>query len=551
MSTPIKRIANINNKISEPSPKRTLLERPINDNVNDTSVTNMTQAPRVIDQEIKPLSFTLELMDRLKAANQDAKDYIANNMDSAGGELQIYGWSRGKYIDSSFYDKLFTPDLNIKKVMLRGRGTWETCHCPKMTNGIDRAIPKLKTNLEHLYIMKTFNISACALLDLVARSPKLKTVRFYGVLTHVEGHPEAFKIEKFPGQLEGVYWPWCSKKLHLPTLQALLKGNDKITTFYSTGFVTCELLGSDYLPNLRHLSLLLNESWQCKPSYSKKASRYVKKLPYLSNAKKLESLEVRTFDLDIDEDDRECEEINKVVKQLNEEYQLQFWIQIAKLTELKFLAIYGSWELDKVCHQLARHGIQIEYFKTNLLQGNLHHLIGDPDNDLLLSMDESLRQLRKLAKLRSIHYVCHDKLIGIDKASVTALKEVSDLIWSFDIQTKFTEDVEDLLALMLKRANQSGKTYMISLAIESAESHHANFYHETLLKHSTGLNLRKRIENTVEMATKERYGKSNYRDFRLWGIKQVSSSRDRTTFEHLKAVWDRYNDIYNPVDKFV
>lgn len=527
-----------------------LSEWSLNETIESKNGSQCMTKDIAFDEGTRVMRFTVELLDKLERDQHLVKKYIENNLNQTGC-IEIFGWSKQKYIPNSFYDGLFTSDLKLKKLILRGRGVWDTCHCPKnsSTNGaqIDTITEENITHLEHIYIMRTFNVSACALLDLISRSPNLKTVRFYGVLTKNDHH-EAFKSVRFLSELERVYWPWCSKKLHSPTLKTLVKRHDKIVTFYSNAETTCDLLAADALQNLRNLSLILNENWACKPGNTQKASRYLKKIVYLSHAKNLEALEIRSFDLNLDEEGHE--ETNLNVRRLYETYQLSFWEQVVKLKNLKYLAVYGAWELDKVSRELARHGIQIEYFKTNLMPSSLMPCVDKRDDILVLSMAESIKQLGKLVKLRSLHFICHENLTGIDEKTVAAMKEISDLIWTLDIRIKFTPEVEDLLTNMLRRGNQLSRGYKIKLHVECSETRYANLYLETFLKFSSSTNLRTRLESVVEAAAKERFGKSLLKAYHIWGVQQVSS-REKTIFEQLKSTWEFYDEIFEPVDMFV
>lgn len=495
------------------------------------------------------VKITREVIDSLGRECKDAKEYISNNLEQSNFNLEIYGFSQGKYVPSSFYDNLFSTNLNVKQLTLRGRGLWNTCRCPprkSMTEQIDTISPDKTTNIERLYIMRPFQIRACTLLDLIARSPNLKIVRFYGVLIDGEHH-EAFDSVRFQCELERVYWPWCNRKRNLPTLKTLVKRNDTITTFYSNGDSTCDLLGSDLLPNLRYLSIILNESWVCKDNSIKRPNRYLKKIAYLSLAKKLEALEIRTFKLELE--DYENEEIDATVWRLYENYQLSFWENVAKLPNLKFLAIYGAWELDNVARELARHGLQIEYLRTNLVPSSMIPAIDAGEDLLVLSMCDSIKELRKLTKLRSLHFACHENLANIDSKTVSALKELADLIWVFDLRIAFSPEVEDLITNILRRGNQQGKAFNIKLHVESNKSDHANCYVETIVKFSSSQAVRQQLISTVEQAAKEKFGKVAYKTFHLWGIEQAGS-RDRSVYDKLSTAWNVYNDVFKPIDMF-
>jgi len=498
------------------------------------------------------VKLTRELLDLLAQQKRDVVEYISNNLDDTSANLEVYGFSRGKYIPSSFYDDLLASDLKLKQLTFRGRGLWNTCRCPSLedTSGdelVDFLNPEQMTSIERLYIMRPFQIRACTFLDLIARSPNLKEVRFYGILIDDEHH-KPFDSVRFTCSIERLYWPWCNRKRNLPTLKTLVRRMDSITTFYSNGDSTCDLLGADLLPNLKYLSLILNESWVCKDEKMKRPNRYLKKIAYLSLAKKLEALEIRTFRLDIEEYEYD-EELDSAVRRIYENYQLTFWENIAKLPNLRYLAIYGAWELDTVARELARHGLQIEYLRTNLVPSSMIPAIDAGEDLLVLSMCDSIKELRKLTKLRSLHFACHENLANIDSKTVSALKELADLIWVFDLRIAFSPEVEDLITNIMRRGNQQGKVYKIKLHIESTRDDHANTYIETIAKFSSVQAVKDHLLSIVGQEARSKFGRMSYKTFHLWGIEQIAS-RDRSSFDKLNETWGQYNQIFNPIDIF-
>lgn len=543
------------------------------------------------------LRITIEKLRQLEKEKVNSRDYIANNLTATDGYLELVGWSKGKYIPNSFYDSLFNPNLKIRRLALRGRGSWTTCNCPKEQSKfgeqIDSICSENITHLEHLYIFRTFSISPCALLDLISRSPNLKTFRFYGDLERsLVDHYSAFDSVRFISSLEALYWPWCNRRYHLPTLRTLVSRQDQIITFYCDAESTCDFISSDRLPNMRYLSLNLNEHWnyhvpedafeaivqndsltneekeaklikkkerKCRKLMKTLPNR-IEKLIYLTQLDMVEALEIRTYDITFQDDEDDEQKNAQIIKQY-ETYQLKFWECVAKMRSLKYLAAYGAWDLDKVARELAKHGLQIEYFRTNLMPVSL--MIGiressdenqplDPDEEkktLKLNLIDSTRHLVKLAKLKSLHFSCFEFLADLHTDTQVALKDVSDLIWRIDCRVYVTKVVDDVLNQILRRGNQSGRSYRIKLSVEPEDPSKAKFIIETVQKFST-TTIKDRLHILVQSECKQRYGKANYKTMSLWGLEQAGG-RDRAVFEQLKAAWNTYDEQFRPIDRFV
>lgn len=490
------------------------------------------------------LNINVDLIKKLAAENKKLEQYIEEENKFAT-KVDITGWSRGIKLPPTLYDKLFTSNLNAKRLVLRGRGVWDTCRCPiEGSNCANVQIDTVKsqdlTKLESIHIATTFYISSCALLDLVSRSPNLKEIKLYGCILN-PNHNEKFNRKRFYCDLERVYWPWSTRK-NRPTLLTLVKRNENITTFFSTAESTCDLLSSDALNNLKYLSLNLNENWNCKPGNHKKVYKYQQKIKYLSQAKNLEALEIRTFDLN---SDSTCEETNRQVEMIYDTYKLAFWEEVAKLKNLKYLAIYGAWELENVCREISKHGLQVEYLKMNLLPRTVITALENEDDNPVLSMVDGIKYIRKLTKLRSLHYICCEKLGSIDHKTTNALKEVQDILWNFDIKTCFTEQIEDLLNNLMRRGNQLGKTYNFYLHIQSKATEYADILTKRNLKFPLNTDLKAKLGSISESETAKRYGKPIYDSFHIWGIQQTDNTRDRQMYERISSSWRFYNDKFH------
>lgn len=414
-------------------------------------------------QSRRTLTVNMELLRNLnKSPPQHSLNFhqlVSNSPFKWAPIYEIYGWTKDEFLPNSIYDDLFTNANNARILYFKGRGRWDSCRCPKKASTKGEQFDTIRgediTNLEYIHVSsKTFTISACALLDLVSRSPKLKNIFFMGTLTNTD-HTDAFASKRFITDLTRLSWPWPTKR-DAPTISILLKRNENLTTFYSTFQTTSQMLASELLPSLRFLSLNLSESWACKPGRTKKVFNHLTNIKYLALAKTVEALEVRTFD---NSNDCEDEQTRDQVERVYEDYQLTFWEYIGKLPNLRYLAIYGSWELERSCREMAKHGLQIEFLKMNLMPSSVIAAIEEQDDNPIFSMVNGAKDLRKLSKLRSIHYMCFEKLKSIDARSVPALKEIVNLFWKCEMKMNFTDEVEDLLQHLVKRGHQLGKAY--------------------------------------------------------------------------------------------
>lgn len=464
-------------------------------------------------------------------------------------QIIIHGWSKKDgHIPNTFYDNLFNSELRALKLVLKGRGVWDTCRCPNNLNGVigsqmvDNVSSYEKTRLSCLVIGETFTISSCALLDLLSRSPNLKILQFGGIISKHD-HNQAFQSKVFYCDLQQIYWPFPNKK-QIPTISTIAKRNDSINTLHSSIETVCDLLASETLEKLKYLSMNLTEKWSCTKGNHKKIYKYLEKIKYLPLAKELEALEIRTFDLDeICED----EETSVNVERVYENYKLSFWEQVSKLPKLKYLAIFGAWQLESVCSELAKHGAQIEYLKTNLIPSSVIEAIDGGDDNPVLRMVDAVRNMRKLTSLRSVYYSCADKLANIGNRTTGVLKELLDIIWVFDIKVKLTPEVEEFVANVARRGNQLGRQYEVELLVSPGrDSEYADLLVRQLLKVPYNFSLRQYLETTASRAVKERYGHNDFGNIYIWGIRQVDNIRDKANFDRMKSAWRRYEGKFNP-----
>lgn len=505
----------------------------------------------------RTLEITIDQLEKLKRTTKKSKEeqrealesYIENNVTYAR-DVVIYGFSKGNYIPDEVYDGIFNSRLAIRRLVLRGRGAWNKCYCPKQDSACgeqyDNVRAENKTHLEYIHVTSKFEISSCALLDLISRSPKLKVLRFQGRIS-LNDHMEKFNSKRFYCDLDRLYWPYPDKEQML-TLAMIVKRNENITTLYSNFETTCDLLSSECLQNLRFLSLLMNEKWSCKSGKVKRPYRHLNKTNYLALAKNVEALEIRSLTPDFDTED---ETTISCAERIHEEFILSFWKNVAKIPNLKYLAVYGAWDLDKISREMAKYGMQVEYLKINLTPISVINAIENGDDGPILSMVDSLKNLRKLPKLRSLHYICCELLGSIDNKTVLAFKELIDLIWILDIKTCLTDDVEDLLTNIMRRGNQQGRLYSINLRIQAKDTSNACPIVKQLLKFPMGTNLRSKLLAVADVESTERYGKHSFDSVQIWEVRHLASTRDESTYRKLKSSWDFYNERFHSSLKYV
>lgn len=538
---------NITDILDKPNISNRLFSHLSNEELKDCALVNKRWRLSVKTARIRRcLTLTGTTLERIEKSGRSVNDFIAEEYKYLA-ELVISGSYKGKSIPNSILDSLFDSRLPAKRLVLHGRGNWDTCCCPKQHKSMNGeqfgpVLSASRTKLEQIHVTSTFKISACALLDLVSRSPNLEVLHFYGEIC-LEDHDLMFHSKLSYSNLDRVYWPWAKKK-DLPTLRTIIKRNENITTFYSTAKVTCDLLSKETLPNLRFLSLSLNENWACKPGKTKNAAYFSTMMRYLGLAKNVEALEVRTFDPD--KSASGCPDTITKIEKLYETYRLEFWEQVARLQNLKYLAVFGSWEFEMVCREMARNNLQIEYLKINLLPSALIAAVEAADDTPVLTMADGFRNLKKLPQLKSLHYICPEKLGSMDAKASSAMKELIDLIWILDIKTNFTEETEDLLNNVMRRGNQLGKVYKLYLHIQSKpESNLSDLLLVQTLKFPLGTNLKAKLNSIAEAECNERYGKlANYQNFHIWGLEQVGNCRDRSKFDMLKYNWRYYNEKF-------
>lgn len=484
------------------------------------------------------LRIRMDLLIRLKNEGKSIQDYIKKNHYYAH-QIIIHGWSRDLgYVPSDIYDTLFNSTLFARKLILKGRGCWDTCRCPNASGSklIDGVKDIDKTNFKQIVVGETFTISSCAILDLISRSPSLEKLRFHGLITKHD-HNQVFNNKVFHCNLERVYWPFPTKNQQ-PSIVTLAKRNDEITTFHSSIETVCDLIAAEQLLKLRCLSMNLNYDWSNRKGNHKKLYKYLEKTKYIPLCKNLEALELRTFDIDeiIDED----------VARIYESYRVTLWEQISKLPQLKYLAVYGAWELEKVCSELAKYGLQIELFKTNLTPRSVIEGLERQDDELVLSISGAIKDIRRLASLRSISYSCADKLANISTKTMIVLKEqLLDVLWVLDIKVKFTNEVEEFIASVNRRGNQIGRQFELELLVSPNKPEYSDMIIRQNLRVPLNQDVKTFLSSAAERAVKDRHGQGKFNFFQLWGIKLIGSIRDKDSYEKLRSAWYRYEKCFD------
>lgn len=467
-------------------------------------------------------------------------------------EICIQGWSKKEVVANEVYDNLINSRLDATTLVLKGRGLWDSCHCPaqqsKFGEQFDPIVPNNITNLESIYVTSTFSISSCALLNLIARSPKLKTLKFMGNLIDHD-HAEKFLSSRFLSNLDSLHWPWARTR-DLSTIKILVKRNENITTLYTNSVTVCDLLAAETLPNLRYLSLNMNDRWLSNPESLKRGYRAIENMKYLATAKNVEALEIRSFSVcEVEPSSKKKVEIERI----HESYVITFWEQVSKLPKLVFLAVYGSWELERICREMSKHSLQIELLKINLMPNSVIAANENRDDNPTFSMVDGIRNIRKLSRLRSLHLICYEKLGTIDEKTTSAMKEILDLFWNIEIKVNFTPEVEDFMNILMRRANQLGKLFNLNLHIQTRSTkteEYADLLVEKKLRFPLGTNLRERLASIAEDETKSRFNKPFFENFQIWGIEQTDNFRDRQKFEELSSKWKLYNQKFEVEARF-
>lgn len=521
--------------------------------LNNCALVNKAWHAAVRDaREHRTIHITTDVLKQINSSKSNLENYLKENYTYAP-DVIVRGWLPPKqFVTEKTYDGLLKASLKARNLILRGRGSWLSCKCPVEGSSCGEQIDSIDkediTNLETITVKPTFKISACALLDLVSRSPKLKILRFFGNLEKCD-HTELFNLKRFLSDLDCLMWPVLQKS-HVPTVATLVKRNENITTFYSTGELTCDLLAADALNNLKYLSLILNERWIDDNAtdsdikrFNKRAQRFINKVKCLGLGKNIQGLEVRTFNIPFNDPDDEPSNLKLKLDPLHEQYKLMFWEQVAKLPKLKYLSVHGAWELNEVCRELAKHDCKVEFLKIGLLPSSIQAAVDCQEDSPTLSMVDEARNLKKLPKLRSLWFTCVEKLGSIDEKTSLVLKDLMDLIWTIDIKVMFTEEVESLLNVIMRRGNQLGKTYKLLLHIQCKELDKANLLTGHILKFQLGADLKQKLSQIAESELSER--NCSLEGFQIWGLQQIDNNRDKTSFELIKNGWLHYDGKFN------
>lgn len=466
------------------------------------------------------------------------KQYVIEELANGEKELVIDGWSRSSSLPSKFYDDFFSSDIPVKRLILRGRGVWTSCRCAK--NGHKNG--KTNTNLSkltYIHVTNTFRISACILLDLIAHSPNLKTLSFHGVLETPE-HSAEYVEKHFRSDLTTVIWPWPLKE-HFATIKTIVKRNENITTMHSDMMTICKLLSFDILVKLRYMSVYMREDWGLEKT--DKLSKYAKYLKYLGIAENIVGLEIRALNFNEPDEEQRSKQNAPSPWEIYRSYRLKFWDEVAKWNKLKYLAIFGGWEFEEVCRDIANRGLPIQYLKINLMPKSLVQQRGQDDAPIL-SCVEGFKNLRKLSTLKSLEYICPEMLGTIDGPTVASMKDLIDIIWALRVQTKLDGDVFNLVSSILKRANQQGKMFKLLLNITPREQPHHQFLFDTgAIRYNS--DFQSTINSKVERElVKRKHKKSSLDAIYVWSVLQIDNSRDKSAFRSVEGDWTFYGSHF-------
>lgn len=453
------------------------------------------------------------------------------------------------FIRQELYGEIIAARLpRVRKLTLEGRGCWLSCRCQdnQRENSIvlydPNKIGNDLTQLTHLRIGEKFTISACALLDLISRSPKLRTVHFKGAITNSD-HAQSFSTRMFYSNIEKLFWP-IPKKKHIFAILMIARRNENITTVCLSLSVASQLLSADVLPRVKYLSLYLLEDWKCKKGEHQKFHRFIDNAKYISSARDVEALEIRTFDLP----SREELDDPTASSRFFENFKIEVWKNVAQLQKLNYLAVYGGWEMEKVCQQLAKNTLQIQYFKANLTPISVIEALDAGDDQPVLAMHEGLKNLKSLTRLRAMDFDCSDKLGNIDIKTIQAIsQDLAEQTWAFNIKVNYTDEVEQFLTNILKRGSQSARSYVMDLHITPKDTTLCDLIVPLVLRNYANRGLKSIIQSTAEKAIAER-GSKGYSHIALYGIRQVSNWKDEKSYQQIRDSWAFYNSELNPTN---
>lgn len=485
----------------------------------------------------RQFDLNLNLIKKLRASNRSPLEYIKKNHKYLTDLKLSTSDDSADKIPNDFYDNLIISDLRARRLIISGSGQWSTCKCPtgqsKCGELCDPVKPSEMTNLEYIHIKSPFKIGSCTLLDLVSRSPRLKTLIFCGLIL-ISKHSDEFSYKFFHCDLEKVYWPNPTKKQR-PALKMLVKRNENIETLHVPFHELRDLLSSESVPNLKYLSLVMREdwiSWNAVPQ----VKSYSKVVPYLTLAKKLVGLEVITeaylHELaELDPDLREKFDDNYL------EYKVQFWKQVSELPDLKYLCIRGKWDTETICQELAKNSMQVEYLRLFICPRKGH----------LLTMSEGVKALAKLAKLKYVQLESDGRFDKVDKKTIQAFKDIVDKIWNINLNCVYADEIDQLYSYLLRRGRQLGNKYKLLMTLRHKNPKYSLFFHQSRLdKIKPGQSLGHCIIVPAELMIGNRVKQNSCH---YWGLEICSNIMDKQRFTQAQETFNLFNELFGPTQR--
>lgn len=476
------------------------------------------------------------LIKRLEESNKDTKtnptnidEYIKKYFDQCSSIL-VRGYVK---ISSRCFDNFFDVQDTLKKLVIRGPGAWTVCRCPSgLSSEDDYAQPT--SNLKELQIGTTFKISACALLSLISKCPKLKKLVIYGIIVNEE-HLSNFDDVRFETNLANIHWPYFSKAPS-KVLKCIIERSNKIDTLFAPETLTLTMLQDKKLQNLVSLALNLSDKWSLidiGSNFNKK-----KQIAYLVEAKRLEYLELRSH---IFYDNPEDNDISDKVKNSVEQYQVAIWAFVSELESLKAMTIFGDWPLCSICRELAKRAFEIDYLRINLQPQNLRESLIEADEPIIYNAPDAIMALKKLPKLKYFMLSCSEKLENIDSTTASYLRDLINSLYILDMKVNVSAEVFTILTLLHRRSKQTGKLFRMRFSINfHPMSEYSNLIMEVNLDFPTNGDVGEHIRQLARDEVLSRTSEKDYVSLSLWHLKLISIRDNKEEFENLEAEWNHF-----------
>lgn len=458
----------------------------------------------------------------------------------------------GVKVPPKYFNATFFLRTTLKHLTICGSIKWIDCRC----GSVIKNYPNINSDelhgslekLETIIVSSTTHMSACCLLDIMCRAPKLKTIKFHGHLA-LPDHYSSFMDRSFPGNLKTFQWPWV-KPEHCSTIELIIEKNLDLENVDSTSAIVCSMLSQRRLLGMKRLIIRLAEIWRV----SEMNNIHIRNIKYLDLAKKLISLEIRSYDfqepdlVEATTQDRERVSLEK------ESYMSTFWETVEKIPTIKALTVYGCWDFDRSCREVSKHAKNVEYLKINLLPENFKEDNDDKDNannnnNRVLNIEDGLLSLNRLPNLKSLHVICAEKLGDINSMSCTALTKLADKLWILDVKVSLTDNVRELIFNIQRRGNPLNRTYNLVFNVLPKASNYCEIVVDTLIgtegtRYKSIEDFDSNINRLAQIEAQERQAGSPVNAIGIWGLSLAPSLKCKQ-YHKFKSDWDYYCEYFN------